>query len=61
MLSYDILFSAHEFLIIPGMTVEKLAESFPKEFGHLAGKTILANRLQIEGMHLTSSRLDIIL
>ena len=49
-------FSAHDILLIPGMTTEKLAEVFPKEFGHLAGNSTLGTRLQIEGMLLYLSK-----
>ena len=43
-------YSARESLCIPEMSIEKLAELFPKELGHLAGNHMLGIRLQIEGL-----------
>ena len=49
-LFYFCYYSARESLCIPEMSIEKLAELFPKELGHLAENHMLGTRLQIEGL-----------
>ena len=49
-LFYFCYYSARESLRIPEMSIEKLAELFPEELGHLAGNHMLGTRLQIEGL-----------